>query len=167
VLLHFTNPFNTNGQLPAGTNVEMIKFPMLASRIVQAGNTNQLKLSKVLLSTASSASIAVEGFDEEPLLPETFELFQNYPNPFNPITKIEFTIGAAEDGALTQRANLDIYNILGQRVTTLVDDNLPTGRYQREWDATNDNGQRVATGVYFYRLVIGSHSQSKKMLLLK
>jgi len=167
VLLHFTNPFNTSQQLPAGTNIEMIKFPMLASRIVEAGNTSQLKISKALLSTANSASIAVEGFDEEPLLPETFELFQNYPNPFNPITKIKFTIGAADDGALTQRATLDIYNILGQRVTTLVDDNLPTGQYQVEWDATNERGQRVATGVYFYRMVVGQHSQSKKMLLLK
>ncbi len=167
VLLYFTNPTNISQQLPAGTNIEMVKFPMLASRIVEVGNTNQLKLSKAVLSTDNSASIAVAGFDEEPLLPETFELFQNFPNPFNPITKIKFTIGAAKDGALTQRTTLDIYNILGQRVTTLVDDNLPTGQYQTEWNATNERGQRVATGVYFYRLVVGPHSQSKKMLLVK
>ncbi len=167
VIIHFTNPFNTSQQLPAGTGIEIIKFPMLAARTVQAGNTKQLKLSKALLSTANSASITVEGIDEEPLLPETFELFQNYPNPFNPITNIKFTIGAAEDGALTQRATLDIYNILGQRVTTLVDDNLPTGQYQTEWDATSERGQRVSTGVYFYRLVVGQNSQAKKMLLIK
>jgi hypothetical protein len=167
IILHFTNPFNTAQQLPAGTGIEMIKIPMLAARIVEAGNTNQVKLSKALLSTANSASIAVRGIDEEPLLPETFELFQNYPNPFNPTTTIMFTIGAAENGALTQYTNLNIYNILGQRVKTLVDDELPTGRYQMEWNATSESGQRVATGVYFYRLVVGQNSQSKKMLLIK
>lgn len=167
VLLHFTNPFNTSQQLPAGSGVEMVKFPMLASKIVEAGNKNQLKLTKAALSTANSASIAVAGLDDEPILPKEFELFQNFPNPFNPTTNIRFTIGPAEDGSVTQYARLDVYNILGQRVVTLVDDQLPAGQYQREWDATNESGQRVSTGVYFYRLVVGPHSQSRKMLLLK
>jgi len=167
VLLRFTNPFNTDQQLPAGAGIEMIKIPMLAARTVEAGNSNQVKLSKALLSTANSASVPVERLDEEPLLPESFELFQNYPNPFNPTTTIMFTIGAAEDGALTQHTNLNIYNILGQRVKTLVDDELATGRYQVEWNSTNENGLRVATGVYFYRIVVGQNSQSKKMLLIK
>ncbi len=167
ILLHFTNPFNANQQLPIGTGIEMIRIPMLAARTVEAGNTSQVKLSKALLATANSASIAVKGIDEEPLLPETFELFQNYPNPFNPTTTIMFTIGASEDGALTQQTNLDIYNILGQRVKSLIDNELPSGRYQVEWNSTNESGQRVATGVYFYRIVVGQNSQSKKMLLIK
>lgn len=167
VLLYFTNPFNSSQQLPSGVNVEMLKFPMLAANVVQAGNTKQLKLSKASLSTANSASIRVAGFDDEPILPESFELFQNYPNPFNPTTTIMFTIGAAEDGAMTQQTSLDIYNILGQRVKQLIDDDLPTGRYQIEWNSTNESGHRVATGVYFYRLVVGQNSQSKKMLLIK
>ncbi|HEX2896605.1 MAG TPA: T9SS type A sorting domain-containing protein [candidate division Zixibacteria bacterium] len=167
VLMYITNPFNISQQIPAGAGIEMIKFPMLASKIVESGNKNQLRLSKALLSTANSASITVQGFDDEPVLPEDFELFQNFPNPFNPITNIRFTIGPAEDGAMTQYTRLEIYNILGQRVTTLIDDDLPVGQYQREWNATNDGGQRVSTGVYFYRLVVGPHSQSKKMLLLK
>lgn len=167
VLMYITNPFNTAQQIPAGAGIEMVKFPMLASKIVESGNKNQLRLNKALLSTANSASITVQGFDDEPVLPEDFELFQNFPNPFNPITNIRFTIGPAEDGAMTQYTRLEIYNILGQRVTTLIDDDLPVGQYQREWNATNDGGQRVSTGVYFYRLVVGPHSQSKKMLLLK
>jgi flagellar hook assembly protein FlgD len=68
---------------------------------------------------------------------------------------------------MTQTTTLDIYNILGQRVKQLVDDDLPTGRYRAEWNATNESGQRVATGVYFYRLVVGEYSRSKKMLLIK
>ncbi len=167
VILNFTNPFNTAQQLPIGTGIEMIKIPMLAARTVEAGNKNQVKLSKALLSAANSASLAVTGLDDEPLLPETFELFQNYPNPFNPTTTIMFTIGAADDGALTQHTELNIYNILGQRVKTLVNEELATGRYQKEWNATNQSGLRVATGVYFYRIVVGQNSQSKKMLLIK
>jgi hypothetical protein len=167
VLMYFTNPFNDAQQLPSGSGIEMVKFPMLAAKIVEAGNTKQLKLNKAALSTANSASIPVEGIGEEPIVPETFELFQNYPNPFNPITTIEFSIAQSEDGALTQQTNLDIYNILGQRVKELVNESLPTGRYRVEWNSTNESGQRVSTGVYFYRLVVGPHSQSKKMLLIK
>lgn len=167
VLMYFKNPFNTDELLPAGQNVEMLKFPLLAARNVESGNKNQIKLSQALLSTANSATIAVKGLDDEPLLPETFDLMQNFPNPFNPTTTIEFTIGQSEDGALTQRATLDIFNILGQRVTNLVDNDLPSGKYRVVWDSRNDAGQRVSTGVYFYRMVVGKTSQSKKMLLLK
>ncbi len=167
VLLHFTNPFNAAQQLPAGAGIEMIKIPMLAARTVEFGNTNQVKLNKALLSTSNSASLTVAGLETEPILPQSFELFQNYPNPFNPTTTIMFTIGTAADGSLTQPTSLDIYNILGQRVKTLVDDNLPPGRYQIEWNSTNENRQRVASGVYFYRIIVGSNSQSKKMLLVK
>ncbi|MGH8015775.1 MAG: FlgD immunoglobulin-like domain containing protein, partial [Candidatus Zixiibacteriota bacterium] len=167
IVMYFKSPLNASLQIPAGPDIEMIKIPMLAQRVLVAGNKSQLKLNKALLSTSSSASIPVEGIEKENILPESFELFQNYPNPFNPYTTVEFSIGSSDNGALTQQTNLDIYNILGQRVKTLVDDDLPMGRYRVEWDATNQSGQRVATGVYFYRLVVGQYSQSKKMLLIK
>ena len=163
----FRSPFSTDDLIPAGKSLEMITFPILAVRNVEVGNTSQLKLNQALLSTSNSALISVEGFDTEPLLPETFELMQNYPNPFNPTTTIQFTIGQAKDGSGAQRARLDIFNILGQRVKTLVDDDLPSGKYEVQWDARNDSGGRVATGIYFYRMIVGSEKQSKKMLLLK
>jgi flagellar hook assembly protein FlgD len=89
-------------------------------------------------------------------------LKQNYPNPFNPGTMIGFEVPA--DGPV----NLAVYNVLGQKVRTLVDQrDYVVGRYELEWDGCDDSGTRVSTGVYFYRLTAGDQSLTKKMLLLK
>lgn len=85
----------------------------------------------------------------------------NYPNPFNAGTEIEFTLSTA------QHVNLRIYNILGQVVKSLADREFPEGTHRISWDATDDRGKRVATGVYLYRLVSGAEAQTKKMVLLK
>lgn len=89
-------------------------------------------------------------------LPSTFILDQNYPNPFNPTTTIHF--------ALPQRApvRIDVYNLLGQKVTTLVDADLPAGEHTATWDASD-----VASGMYFYRLRAGETTLARKMVLLK
>ena len=89
-------------------------------------------------------------------VPSGFSLAQNYPNPFNPTTTISFTL--PEAGEVT----LEVYNILGQRVTVLADGFFGAGTHQVTWDASN-----VSSGVYFYRLVAGSFSESRKMLLMK
>lgn len=89
------------------------------------------------------------------------EVAQNYPNPFNPTTEISFYL--YESG----HARLDIYNIAGQRVRTLVDEDLPSGRHVYEWDSHNDKGQRVASGIYLYRVISGGFVKTKKMVLLK
>ena len=94
-------------------------------------------------------------------LPEGFDLSQNYPNPFNPVTEIEFSLPKSTDVRLT------IYNMLGQRVTTLVDQYLDAGFYSVDWDGSNDAGSPVSSGVYFYRLSVGEFSEARKMLLLK
>jgi len=94
-------------------------------------------------------------------LPQTFVLKQNYPNPFNPGTIISFEVPA--DG----HVNLSVYNVLGQTVRTLLDEDCIVGRYDVEWNGTDDNGDRVATGIYFYRLTTGDEVKTKKMLLLK
>ena len=86
---------------------------------------------------------------------------QNYPNPFNPTTEIVFNVPDAAD------VILEIYNLLGQRVTTLIDGLVNTGEHRVKWDGLTDSGQPVATGVYFYRLQIGDFTETKKMLLLK
>ncbi|MCH9025419.1 MAG: T9SS type A sorting domain-containing protein, partial [candidate division Zixibacteria bacterium] len=166
ILMSFTDPTNSDLQLQAG-NIDMLVIPMYAQRYVNTGDETQLKISMALLSTSSSASIPVEGISDGPLLPETFVLFQNYPNPFNPSTTIEFTLGLSSDGSGAQQVALDIFNILGQRVNTLVDEKLPSGHYSIEWNSRSFSGHRVATGVYFYRLIVGSESETKKMLLIK
>ena len=94
-------------------------------------------------------------------IPRTIELSQNHPNPFNPSTHIVF--GIPNNSHVT----LDVFNILGQRVTTLVNGMREAGTYEVKWDSRNDSGNLVSGGIYFYRLRAGDVHVTKKMLLLK
>jgi hypothetical protein len=89
------------------------------------------------------------------------ELSQNYPNPFNPQTTIAFSIKSR--GAVSVK----VYNVAGQLVRTLVNENRAAGPHTVVWDGRNDSGSPVASGVYFYKLVANNFSQTKKMVLLK
>ncbi|MXW79027.1 MAG: T9SS type A sorting domain-containing protein, partial [Gemmatimonadetes bacterium] len=94
--------------------------------------------------------------------PEVFSLANNYPNPFNPATTIKYALPQAAD------VQLSVYNVLGQPVRTLVAEHQNAGRYVVEWDATNDSGHSLSSGMYFYRLEAGGDFlETKKMLLLK
>jgi flagellar hook assembly protein FlgD len=86
---------------------------------------------------------------------------QNYPNPFNPTTTIALDIDKKQNVELT------IFNLLGQEVKTLFAGELPAGTHIFEWNAADDNGDRVASGVYFYRVVTDELYATRKMLLLK
>ncbi|MCX6835054.1 MAG: M6 family metalloprotease domain-containing protein [candidate division Zixibacteria bacterium] len=106
------------------------------------------------------------GIDDEPggsMLPDKFALEQNYPNPFNPSTTILYNI-APGDPVPT---NLAIFNVLGQKVATLVDQVQGPGTYTVTWAGGDDTGAKVASGVYFYRLVHGEQAEVKKVVLLK
>ena len=94
--------------------------------------------------------------------PAEFSLATNYPNPFNPATTIQYALPQPADVQLT------VYNVVGQVVRTLVAEHQAAGRYLVAWDATNDNGQSLSAGVYFYRLQAGGEFHAvRKMLLLK
>lgn len=88
-------------------------------------------------------------------------LEQNYPNPFNSSTTIPFTLKRPI------YATLAVYNILGQKVRTLLDQEKVSGDYQVIWDGENDEGKTVPSGIYFYKLASGKYSESKKILFLK
>jgi len=94
-------------------------------------------------------------------LPDKFELYQNFPNPFNPTTTINF------DVPVKSHVTLDIYNVLGQRVRTLVDRVLSAGRWTEDWDGRAQDGARAASGIYFYRVEAGDFLKTRKMMLLK
>ena len=96
----------------------------------------------------------------KPVIPVT-RLLQNYPNPFNPSTTIVYEIG--EEGPIC----MEIYNIRGQKVKTLVDGFKVAGMHRVVWDGRDDNGRRVASGIYQYRLTTRDGSITKEMLLLK
>lgn len=99
--------------------------------------------------------------EDKQTLPLAFLLDQNYPNPFNPTTTISFTLNRAT------QVSLDIFNLLGQQVSRLVDDRLAAGEHRVIWDGTDRSGNVVAAGVYFYRLASDERAESRKMMLLK
>jgi len=90
-------------------------------------------------------------------------LGQNYPNPFNPVTKIEYWVAEGEKAGV----RLDVYDVRGARVRTLVNGAKPAGRHVVEWDGRDDRGTAVGSGVYFYRMATGAFSATRKMLLIK
>jgi len=90
-----------------------------------------------------------------------FDLLQNSPNPFNPTTSIAFTLPSECD------VSLEVYDVSGRKVATLLRGTLPQGRHLAEWNGTRENGQRVASGVYFYKLTAGDEEVNKTMVMLK
>jgi hypothetical protein len=103
----------------------------------------------------------IEGPTEEEGKLTTFTLSQNYPNPFNPATSFKFTLPQAS------LVKIEIFNIVGQKVKTLLDEEMKAGTYLVEWNGKDERGVDVSSGVYFYRVVAGSFSDIKKMVLLK
>ncbi|MDH4223819.1 MAG: T9SS type A sorting domain-containing protein, partial [candidate division Zixibacteria bacterium] len=101
-------------------------------------------------------------------IPHTFELGQNYPNPFNPKTTIQFQFRSLEFGVREPiRTTLSIYNLLGQKVRTLLDEEKIPGNYRVVWDGKDQQSNKVSSGIYFYQLIVGNRIETRKMLLLK
>ena len=94
-------------------------------------------------------------------LPEKFALHQNCPNPFNPDTKIKFNLPRSSN------VTLEIFDITGRKVTTLINKKLPSGPHSVIWNGRDGAGRELSTGIYLYRLSTGKYSDTKKMLLLK
>lgn len=113
--------------------------------------------SPVVGSGGTATTLCVTGI--KPIsneIPVSFKLFQNYPNPFNSNSKIKYQISKTGD------VKLEIFDVLGHEITTLVNETLKPGIYEAEWD-----GENYPSGVYFYRLEAGSFIETKKMVLLK
>jgi hypothetical protein len=104
--------------------------------------------------------VSVEQIDNE--LPTHFALSQNYPNPFNPTTSIRFSLPSEVS------VRLEVYNMLGQRIATLIDGaSYHAGNYQYTWDGQDDSGNSVSSGMYIYRITAGEYSELKRMILMK
>jgi len=95
------------------------------------------------------------------VVPKQYMISQNYPNPFNPITNIQFALPKKSE------VRIVIYNMLGQKVKTLVDGFLSPGKYEITWDGRDESGRAVASGVYIYKFETPEYVASKKMVLLK
>jgi len=103
----------------------------------------------------------VEDQTDDDLLPYSYLLKQNYPNPFNPETKIEYNLRRKE------WVKLEVFNVLGQKISTLVDGPEEKGGHIVTWDGKDESGKAVSSGIYFYKLTAGLSSKVKKMVLLK
>ena len=95
------------------------------------------------------------------LKPNNFKLHQNYPNPFNPTTQIRYELPFSE------YISIDIYNVNGHKIKSLIKDSQQAGAGLVSWDATNDLGQPVSAGMYIYSIQAGAFRMTKKMILLK
>ena len=93
-------------------------------------------------------------------LPTDFALGQNYPNPFNPSTIIPYQLPA------TGHVRLEVFNVLGQRLATLVDGERSAGVHMAQWDATDAAGRAVGAGIYIYQLSSGGQTVSRRMVLV-
>ena len=118
-----------------------------------SSTTKYVVLYDVRIYGTTSPATAVK---KEESLPKVFSLSQNYPNPFNPSTQISFSLDKAG------MTNLTVYNMLGQKVATLINGNLPSGEHNITF-----NADKLTSGIYIYQLTSGSNLISKKMILLK
>jgi len=103
--------------------------------------------------------VAIDGADKN--IPTSFYIKQNYPNPFNPVTHIRFGL------AHKSKIKLEVYNLLGQKVRTLINKDMASGKYNMVWNGRNDAGNVLSSGVYIYKLDTGEFSQARKMIFLK
>ncbi|MEK7774844.1 MAG: S8 family serine peptidase [Candidatus Zixiibacteriota bacterium] len=154
------------------TSADRMLFASGGSFSLSARDSVEIALAMVagssvadLFSTAQKVRQRFEGVtgvDDPPsVLPSAFHLYQNYPNPFNPSTTIAFDLLRSADVHLT------VFNCLGQHVATLVQGHLGVGHHETLWSGKNDNGQTVASGLYYYRLVGNDQAVTRKMLLVK
>jgi len=132
-------------------NCELVAF-------IQTNDTKEiLQGTKIDLSALVPVSIN----DDNDALPLATSLKGNYPNPFNPSTTIEFYL--MESAYVT----LDVYNVMGQKVTALINSRMEAGYHSVAWDGKDNGGNSVASGAYFYKLSADDYSSVKKMLLIK
>ncbi len=152
---------NEGGEGGFGNNhIENVDDSQAETRMrAEFGSINMLYYSGWDYGTNSPILTAIKTADGS--VPANFALKQNFPNPFNPTTTISYSLPVMSDVTLT------IYNSLGQSVATYTEAAQAAGSYDLVWNGTNNFGQQVSTGVYFYKLSAGKYSSVKKMIFMK
>ncbi len=112
-------------------------------------------------TTGSFTTSGATAVEEQETIPTAYELSQNYPNPFNPTTRINFAI--PQNSFVT----IKVYDMLGREVKTLINQQMVSGNHSIDWNADNNLGIKVATGMYIYRITAGNFVSTKKMVLIK
>jgi hypothetical protein len=155
---------NEQGSLPEGFRLyildedEFAPIPIEANSFAVQISDQRPRTLKLILGTEAFARNASAGI---PLQPVAYSLAQNYPNPFNPTTTIRYALSKRS------RVTLEIFNLLGENVRTLINSEQPTGFHSVVWDGTTDAGISAASGVFLYRLTAGEFRATKKLILLR
>lgn len=158
--------FDMGFAIPASSNTK-VKSAVGQSFVGTTQNVPNWIDSGFLSDTLFRGPLTAVRRDARTSLPSTYELNQNFPNPFNPSTKIQFAL--PRESAV----KLVVYSILGQEVITLVDEVRSAGFYSVDWNGENRHGNRMSSGVYFFRLLAkdatgqNPFSSLKKMIILK
>ena len=124
------------------------------------GKVTSIPVSEIKKITFPSATGINQNTKTQALI-STFDLFQNYPNPFNPTTRIEYQIPTPG------HIEIQLYNITGELVKTLINTEHAAGKYSVTWNGKDNDNRPVASGMYIYRVLFGNSVLSRKMLLLK
>lgn len=165
----FVKSIDSNGNINTVLRDSVSNSNYCTIQHIQVNTNNEILLdghirknsSDYDLYSAYYISMGISSITEKYNLPNKIQLFQNYPNPFNPVTSIGYQLSAPS------AVELSIYNLLGQKIKTLVNKQQSAGTYFIKWDGTNEAGNSVADGVYLYRLQTDYFNQIRKMILLK
>jgi hypothetical protein len=156
----------TNKPIAAGDG-SLFRLPIILTSL------DEIESSQLVVSIADTVSIfdkAVPNIPTKRLVndkdvPYNFVLYQNYPNPFNGTTKIEYEVPDVDGRGA--RVLLQVFDVLGSKIRTLVSGFHYGGRYSKVWDGKDDANRQVSSGTYYYRLISGDYVSGKKMILLK
>ncbi len=149
----------TNGTTPWGFTEVTLDLSAYSGEVMIA--FRYVGLDGDLLTLDDILVDAVNSIEDQNGVPRTFDVAQNYPNPFNPTTTIKYQLPKQSD------VRINVYDITGQIVRTLINRNAEAGYHQVVWDGANDAGHQVSSGVYFYKMVAGDFVKTQKMILMK
>jgi hypothetical protein len=158
-------------RLPSGYGVSVadpsgqVQLPLEGNRVTLAGRDGKPVNLKIIIGTRAYRDQKLLGYQE---VPRAFALGQNHPNPFNPATVIRYALAGNHGRTAALPVRLEVYNLKGQLVKTLVNATQSSGYYQAVWGGDDLHGRKVASGFYFYRLQAGDQFRAyKKMVINK
>ena len=157
---------NTGGQLAlyaqdTSTIVDLMSYSVQAPDMAYAREQDGGGDWMYMDPTPGLSNTPIMSIDEQSFQPRTFKLAQNFPNPFNPTTNISFEL--LEYASVT----IQIFDVSGRKIKTLISGNYSVGDYTTQWDARDERGQPVSAGVYMYAIQVNNNIYAKKMVLLK
>ncbi len=144
----------------AGAGASSISDNVIAEIVVEQSSDINISIENMVVNESEVLG-SIWSSNQGGVLPSDFSLSDAYPNPFNPETNISFSL------ATKSKVDLIVYNLIGQKIKTIVSGELEAGAHYVRWDGTDESNEKVSSGVYFYRLETSSFNQTKKMVLLK